>query len=194
MQFQFWSALFIFLGSYFPLALILMVQDISAKYWGAPLCGWRGQWNCQFQVFCHPWLASGSVGVTLGALLLMVVVLRSVRLTHRVHVQEVKAIPNDLINYVLPYVVSFMGLSYGDPQKLGGFLVFWIGLFVITYRSGQILMNPLLIVMGWKLYEAKVALGQVGAVRIVRVLKKGALLPSIQIAEEIQDVYLMGDP
>ncbi|NEK75605.1 MAG: DUF1343 domain-containing protein, partial [Xanthomonas perforans] len=96
MQFQFWSALFIFLGSYFPLALILMVQDISAKYWGAPLCGWRGQWNCQFQVFGHPWLASGSVGVTLGALLLMVVVLRSVRLTHRVHVQEVKAIPNDL--------------------------------------------------------------------------------------------------
>ncbi|PPS36589.1 hypothetical protein B0F86_27495 [Pseudomonas syringae] len=87
-----------------------------------------------------------------------------------------------------------MGLSYGDPQKLGGFLVFWVGVFVITDRSGQIFMNPLLIVMGWKLYEAKVALGQVGAVRIVRVLKKGALLPSIQIAEEIQDVYLMGDP
>jgi len=194
MQFQFWSALFIFLGSYLPLALILMVQDISVKYWGAPLCGWKWKWSCQFQVFAHPWFAWGSVAMTSGALLLMVLALRSVRLTHRVHVQEVKAIPNDLINYVLPYVVSFMGLSYGDPQKLGGFLVFWAGLFMITYRSGQILMNPLLIVLGWRLYEAKVALGQAGAIRMVRVLKKGPLVPSIQMAEEIQDVYLMGDP
>ena len=132
--------------------------------------------------------------MTLSALLLMVRVLRSVRLTHRVHVLETKAIPNDLINYVLPYVVSFMGLSYAEPQKLGGFLVFWVGLFVITYRSGQILMNPLLIVLGWKLYEVKVALGQAGAIRMVRVLKRGPLVPSIQMAEEIQDVYLMGDP
>ncbi|VUM33093.1 hypothetical protein [Stenotrophomonas maltophilia] len=194
MQFRFWTAVFIFLGSYLPLALILMVQDISTAYWGAPVCGWKGQWDCQFQIFAHPWLAWGSVAVTLSALLLMVRVLRSVRLTHRVHVLETKAIPNDLINYVLPYVVSFMGLSYAEPQKLGGFLVFWVGLFVITYRSGQILMNPLLIVLGWKLYEVKVALGQTGVIRMVRVLKRGSLVPSIQMAEEIQDVYLMGDP
>ncbi|OEZ02462.1 MULTISPECIES: hypothetical protein [Stenotrophomonas] len=194
MQLQFWSALFIFLGSYVPLALILMVQDISAKHWGADLCGWKGQWDCQFQIFSHPWLAWASVVVTLVALALTTVALRSVRLVHRVHVQEAKAIPNDLINYVLPYVVSFMGLSYGDPQKLGGFLVFWVGLFFITYRSGQILMNPLLIVLGWKLYEAKVAPGQAGAIRMVRVLKRGALVPGIQVAEEVQDVYLMGEP
>lgn len=194
MQFQFWSAVLLFLGSYLPLAVILMVQDIATKYWSAPLCGWKGQWNCQFQILAHPWLAWGTVAVTFGALLLMVVALRSVRLPHRVHVQEVKAIPNDLINYVLPYVVSFMGLSYADPQKLGGFLVFWVVLFLITYRSGQILMNPLLIVLGWKLYEVKVGLGQSGAIRMARVLRKGPLVPSIQMAEEIQDVYLMRDP
>ncbi|MGD4471677.1 hypothetical protein QT697_20660, partial [Xanthomonas citri pv. citri] len=116
MQFQFWSAVLLFLGSYLPLAVILMVQDIATKYWSAPLCGWKGQWNCQFQILAHSWLAWGTVAVTFGALLLMVVALRSVRLPHRVHVQEVKAIPNDLINYVLPYVVSFMGLSYADPE------------------------------------------------------------------------------
>jgi hypothetical protein len=48
--------------------------------------------------------------------------------------------------------------------------------------------------LGWKLYEVKMALGQEGAIRMVRVLKKGRLAPSIQYAEEIQDVYLMGDP
>lgn len=194
MQFRIWSAIVLFLGSYLPLAIILMVQDISEQHWGRSVCGWNRNFHCSFQVFDHPWLAVGSVVVTLAALVLAVLTLKAVRLKHRVHVQEVKCIPNDLINYVFPYVVSFMGLSYGDPQKMAGFLVFWAGLFVITYRSGQILMNPLLMVLGWKLYEVKMALGQEGAVRVVRVLKQGRLAPGIQCAEEIQDVYLMGDP
>lgn len=194
MEFRVWSAVLLFLGSYLPLALILLVQDVAEEYWGAPICGWNKNLHCQFQVFEHPWLAIGSVVATFSALLLAMRTLRAVRLKHRVHVQEVKSIPNDLINYVFPYVVSFMGLSYGEPQKLAGFLVFWIGLFLITLRSGQILMNPLLMVLGWKLYEVKMAMGQQGAIRVTRVLKKGKLLPGIQHAEEIQDVYLMGDP
>lgn len=194
MQFRIWSAIALFLGSYFPLAVILLVQDISSEHWAASLCGFNVYFNCQFQIFDHPWLSIGSVVVTSASLILAIVTLNAVRLKHRVYVQEVKSIPNDLINYVFPYVVSFMGLSYGEPQKLAGFLVFWVGLFVITFRSGQILMNPLLMVLGWKLYEVKMVLGQEGAIRMVRVLKKGKLAPSIQYAEEIQDVYLMGDP
>ncbi|MBH1445860.1 MULTISPECIES: hypothetical protein [Stenotrophomonas] len=194
MQFRIWSAIVLFLGSYLPLAVILLVQDISTEHWGAPVCRISSWASCNLQIFDHPWLSIGSVVVTFASLVLAIVTLKAVRLKHRVHVQEVKSIPNDLINYVFPYVVSFMGLSYGEPQKLAGFLVFWVGLFVITFRSGQILMNPLLMVLGWKLYEVKMALGQEGAIRMVRVLKKGRLAPSIQYAEEIQDVYLMGDP
>lgn len=194
MEFRIWSAVLLFLGSYLPLAVILLVQDIDEQYWGASVCGWNKNLNCQFQVLENPLLAIGGVVATFLALLLAIRTLRAVRLKHRTHVQEVKSIPNDLINYVFPYVVSFMGLSYGDPQKLAGFLVFLCGLFVITFRSGQILMNPMLMVLGWKLYEVKMAVGQQGAIRIVRVLKKGKLLPGIQLAEEVQDVYLMGDP
>ncbi|MGR9580667.1 hypothetical protein ACU80S_19485, partial [Pandoraea sputorum] len=33
------------------------------------------------------------------------------------------------------------------------FIVFLAWMFLITYRSGQILMNPLLLATGWQLYE-----------------------------------------
>lgn len=78
---------------------------------------------------------------------------------HDLAIKEAKPAPNDLINYVFPYVVSFMGLDLGSSGKLCGFLVFLGWMFLITYRSGQILMNPLLIAAGWQLHEVTVRIG-----------------------------------
>lgn len=193
MQFRLWSGAVLFLGSYLPLALILLVQDVPQEHWEKAACGWRRNYDCTFGVFEHPWIAIGSVVVTLAALLLAIVSIKSVRLKHNVKVLEVKSIPNDLIGYLFPYVISFMGMSYGEPKQLAGFLVFWMVLFVITYRSGQILMNPLLVVIGWRLYDVKMSVGQKGEIRNAKVLKRGRLLPGPQRAEEVQDVFLMGD-
>lgn len=194
MQFRFWSGAALFLGSYLPLALILLVQDVGEKHWGSTLCGWRGNFDCTVMVFQHPWIAIGSVLAASAALYLTLLTMKAVRLKHRVRVLEVKSIPNDLIGYLFPYVVSFMGMSYGQPKEIAGFLVFWVVLFAITYRSGQILMNPLLVVLGWRLYDVKMSVGEKEEVRSVRVLKRGKLLPGPQRAEEVQDVFLMGDP
>ncbi|MBF4349385.1 hypothetical protein EAY19_25410, partial [Vibrio anguillarum] len=49
-----------------------------------------------------------------------------------------------------------MGISYDTPEKLLGFAVFLLWMFAITYKSGQIIMNPLLLMFGWKIYEATV--------------------------------------
>lgn len=106
MQFRIWSAALLFLGSYLPLAVILLVQDVTDKYWGAPACAWAKNADCTLQISKHPWLAIGSVVITFVALVFAVGTLKAVRLRNRVHIAEVKAIPNDLINYVFPYVVS----------------------------------------------------------------------------------------
>jgi hypothetical protein len=193
MQFRLVSAMVLFVGSYFPLALILLVQDIPKRYLGTSFCGFWAS-DCTFQVFEHPKYALSSVLVTGIALFITHLGLRGVKLRFDVEVMEAKTIPNDLINYVFPYVVSFMGLSFDDSGKMLGFVVFLIVLFVITYRSGQIVMNPLLIIFGWKIYEVKMAIGQNREVRISRVLKQGRLLPGKQRAEAVQDFYFMGDP
>lgn len=55
MQFRMWSAGVLFLGSYAPLAFVLAAQDIKKELWGEPVCGWRGQFDCELQIFEHPW-------------------------------------------------------------------------------------------------------------------------------------------
>lgn len=84
-----------------------------------------------------------------------------------------------------------MGIAYGEPQKLVGFGVFLLWMFAITQKSGQILMNPLLLIFGWKLYEATIVIN--GVERDVRVLKQGALQTGIQKAQTIQDFYILRD-
>lgn len=194
MQFRLMSAAILFIGSYFPLALILLVQDIPKKFLNAVPCNWGNHATCTFQVLEHPFLAVGGALITGVSLLFTHWGLGKVKLRFDVEVLESKSIPNDLINYVFPYVVSFMGLNYEDTGKMLGFLVFLMALFTITYRSGQIVMNPFLIIFGWRIFEAKILVGHSKEPRITRVLKRGRLLPGKQKAEEVQDFYFMGDP
>lgn len=191
MQFRVASAFFIFMGSYFPLALILAVQDIPISWWNRPICDLRHISKCDFIPFSNPGLSVLFVAFTALSCLLSFFVLNRVRYNFSVTVITSKPIPNDIINYVFPYVVSFMGMSYSDPQKLLGFAVFLCWMFAITYKSGQIAMNPLLLMFGWSLYEASIKFNK--QEKVVRVLKRGNLVPGKQKAQTIQDFYLMRD-
>lgn len=48
-----------------------------------------------------------------------------------------------------------MSLDYHDTGKLIGISVFLSWMFIITYKSGQLILNPIFIVFGWRLYEIK---------------------------------------
>jgi hypothetical protein len=193
MQFRLFSGFLIFIGSYLPLAIILAVQDIPQVWWTRPLCGksdfLAGQ--CVFMPLEHPLLALTFSGAASLAVLVTWLSLKKVTFRFTIEIARAKAIPNELINYTFPYVVSFMGITYADSQKLLGFLMFLLWMFAITYKSGQILANPLLIVFGWRLHEATIVIN--GAEREVRVLKEGALIPGAQHAETIQDFYIVRD-
>jgi len=58
----------------------------------------------------------------------------------------------------------------GADGKFLGFMLFIILMFIITYRSGQILMNPFLLVAGWQLYELNIVTE--GHKRCVKALSK----------------------
>jgi hypothetical protein len=72
-----------------------------------------------------------------------------------IKVKEAKYIPAELMNYTLPYVVSFMTFDYQETGKFIGLIIFLAWVFLITHRSGQVILNPLLIVFGWRHYEVK---------------------------------------
>ena len=193
MQFNLLPGFLIFLGSYLPLAIILAVQDIPSTWWKQPLCTsvLFKTGECQFIPFDNPTLSITFLVVTTLATLLARSSLRKIKYPFLLDVKRMKATPNEIINYTFPYVVSFMGITYGDPQKLIGFGVFLLWMFAITLKSGQILMNPLLLIFGWKLYEATIEIN--GIEKDVRVLKHGNLEVGRQLGQTIQDFYILRD-
>ncbi|XDF35069.1 hypothetical protein RBH89_23125 [Paracidovorax avenae] len=192
MQFHLFSGLLIFLGSYLPLAIILAMQDIPAKWWSQPFCTRAevGEGACRFIPFDNPIISITFLSATILATVLAKTSLQKIKYPFIVDVKRFKATPNDIINYTFPYVVSFMGIAYGEPQKLIGFGVFLLWMFAITLKSGQILMNPLLLIFGWKLYEATIVIN--GMEKDVRILKRGTLEIGQQMAQTVQDFYIVG--
>lgn len=156
MQMRLFPALILFLGSYFPLSLILLIQDIKESSWKAPLCRIAEVSSCHLPELTNPGRALGLLGICAASLIIFMVLMKNLSGYSSLEVVDSKSVPNDLINYVFPYVVSFMGLDLGIEGKFFGFLLFIVVMFVITYRSGQILMNPFLLVAGWQLYELNI--------------------------------------
>jgi hypothetical protein len=147
-------ALAVYLASYLPLSVILFVQDLQFDRLSATLCDPYISLSPDCRVpLAHPIVALTAVVVCSLALGLALGVLKLVGQGQPITIKTSKHVPADLMNYTLPYVVSLIGLDYKDPGKLLGFLVFFLWMFVITYRSGQIVLNPVLTVFGWQLYE-----------------------------------------
>lgn len=151
MKLKFWASLVLFLASYLPLSVILLAQNFDLGATQRDLCIVSGQ-PCALP-FANPILAIGTFAVCAICLILTILVLRLTKGGQSIDVLRAKHVSNDLMNYTLPYVVSFMGLGYDDGKSLFGFMVFLFWMFVISYRSGRVLMNPVLIVLGWRLYE-----------------------------------------
>lgn len=186
MQFRLLPGLLVFLGSYFPLALILALQDISQASWAAGMC--TNFKSCKLPVFNNPWLSLSCVIITGLCFILTFQVLRKLRYKYPVEIVEVKSIPSELISYSFPYIVSFMGVDYSSTGKIVGFAVFLIWLFLITFKAGQTIMNPILIIFGWSLYETKVLVN--GHARIARVLSQSRLTPGYYHCEVVQGNYI----
>jgi hypothetical protein len=178
MQLRRLSAFALYIGSYFPLCLVLLAQDIDFNAAKASLCN-PSDWlepTCGLPLL-HPIWSIGAVVISAACLAVTIWTLRVVEVAHRVSIAEAKHIPADLINYIIPYVVSFMGIDFASPS---------------TFRSGQIVMNPILAVFGWKLFEIKYSYLQSDDQFAGRVLSKIEIEPNKSYAHgNIQDVMIV---
>ena len=144
----------IFGGSYFPLSLILLAQDFNLSCAGNLFRG-GALARCDEGVlpFNHPGISIPIFVICILCLVFSWAVLKVTRTKRTCKILESKHVPAELMSYTLPYVVAFMGVSYDQKDKLIGMVVFLVWLFWITHKSGQIILNPALIVLGWRLYD-----------------------------------------
>lgn len=154
MKTRVWAALAIFVGSYLPLSAILLIQNIDFDMKGYRLCWPLSKGICTLPIK-HPIFSISVFLVCLVCLLVTLIALFLLRPKRKITILEAKHVPSDLMNYTLPYVVSFMSIDYQDLSKFIGMVIFLLWMFWITYRSGQIFFNPALIAFGWKLYDVK---------------------------------------
>nr|WP_129591665.1 MULTISPECIES: hypothetical protein [unclassified Pseudomonas] len=146
----------IFIGSYLPLSMILLSQDLKYEMIKLEFCSaLLSQPEKCLIPFSNPALSIGFFLLCFVCFVVTIVTLRIKTPSQQIIVKEEKHIPADLMNYVLPYIVSFMSIQYSETSKFIGFLIFLGWLFWLSYKSGQIILNPILIALGWKLYEIK---------------------------------------
>jgi len=191
MQIKLFPAMLLFLGSYFPLALILAIQDVPNGEWSRPLCQSLRFWQlCDMPSVAHPAMVYFFIAASGVSLFFFLWLLKYLNGTTEMVIKESKSIPNDLINYVFPYIVSFMGVELGSTGKVVGFSLFMVWIFVITYRSGQILMNPLLLAAGWQLYEIQAEIE--GNRRTLRALSRDNVVPAQTLSScLVQGIYVL---
>lgn len=194
MQPRAFIAALIFLASYLPLAMILAIQDVDSARFQWSLCSdWAGAIQSCATPLKHPWLATLPLIVCATCLVITRFMLASVRPSSPIKIKSAKPVPADLMNYTLPYIVSFMSLDFADIPKLTGFALLLGWLFLITLRSGQLLMNPVLTLFGWRLYEITfVYQGGTTTERERLAMVQGSLEPDTTVMHDtIQDILVV---
>ena len=172
--------------------MILLSQDFKYEMLGRGFCSTviSSFESCAIP-FSNPVMSIGFFVFCFFCLLLTVVTLKVRTPSQQIKVKEVKHIPTDLMNYVLPYVVSFMSIQYSELNKFVGFLIFLAWLFWLSYRSGQIVLNPILIALGWKLYEVKYSFVGSGNELLGKALSRSEFaVGAVCTVETIQDIII----
>ena len=144
-------SLIIFVGSYFPLSIILLAQDFKYNLIGSALCNPFAE-SCSIPL-SNPYY-SITIFILCGVCLIIAIANLSLgRQKRLIVVREAEHEPAELINYSLPYVVSFMSIGYDETGKFIGLLVFLGWMFWLSHMSGQTVLNPALIAFGWRFHR-----------------------------------------
>lgn len=194
MKFKFYPAMALFIGSYFPLTLILWFRNIDERTWTRNICKSNELSNFSMNCFIpgpeNPAIIYSMMLASVISLIMLFSFLKKIKSKGEVLITSFKSIPNDLINYVFPYVVSFMGLNISNVGETIGFFIFLSFMFLITYFSGQILMNPFLLLFGWKLYEVEGKIS--GETTVFKAISNEHLEKNEKIGTRLaQDMYIL---
>lgn len=187
------ASIVLFVGSYLPLSLILLAQDFRFNMLKGRLCWPFGDENTGCELpFRNSEYSITIFLICLACFLITLIALQSVKSKTPINVREAKYIPAELMSYTLPYIVSFMSLDYQETGKFVGILIFLSWMFVIIHKSGQIILNPLIVVFGWKLYEIKYIYPGCDAEYFGRALSKDSLEPGSNYKKaEIEDAMII---
>lgn len=156
------TAILLFVSAYSPLALILAVKDFN--------------FECYFN-FHHPKTIYSLLALSAISIIVLFITINSIKKGNMpVKVVEVQNRSVDLINYTIPYIVSFFGFDLSKLDDVISLSIFLLLMLLLTIKSKSVFLNPILLLVGYNLYDLKYTFNGIESSRIVlskHELKKG---------------------
>ncbi|MDN3509988.1 MAG: hypothetical protein QY310_14370 [Candidatus Jettenia sp. CY-1] len=134
-----WASVIIFFSAYSPLALIFVIKDF----------------NFITNKLEHPHVSFVILGFALLSVLFLWFVIRTIKKGFYITIEEAGNRSNELLNYTLPYIVSFLEIDLGKPQDVIAFCLFMLLLCFLSIKTNIIFLNPVLALFGYRLYDVK---------------------------------------
>lgn len=104
--------------------------------------------------FKHPLAIYIMLGVALLSVVLLFMTVRSLKRGNMpVKVEAVKNRSADLINYTIPYIVSFFGFDLSKMEDVISLSIFLLLMLFLTIKSKSVFLNPILLLAGYNLYD-----------------------------------------
>jgi hypothetical protein len=138
MKLRLLSSILIFISAYSPLSIIFLIQDIDLQ---------KGQLK-------NPEIVWPFLAISVISCLLLYASVKLLKVsTPPVKIKKVSLSSSELINYSIPYMISFFVMDLGDKQMLYSFLFFMLIMYWLTLKTHNIFVNPILAVLGYNLYK-----------------------------------------
>lgn len=156
------TAILLFISAYSPLFLILAVKDFDFK----------SKLNFNHQTF-----VCSILGISLLSIILLFYTVSKIQRGNMpVKIISVKNRSVDLINYTIPYIVSFFGFDLSKIEDVISLSIFLLLMLLLTLKSKSVFMNPILLLMGYNLYDLEYEFD--GKKQSTIVISKEEMLPN----------------
>ncbi|PSU59429.1 hypothetical protein [Photobacterium phosphoreum] len=144
-----WVELLIFISSYYPLFLILFIRDIGSDSATIPF---------GFDSYISYWAVGGlliSSICTLVTAFIMRKLFSEAQGSVEIILTEVTPVRGDMLNYTLPFLIGLFAFDYKTLQSIASLFVFLLFMFAFTRKEKIIVLNPMFLLLGIRLFEIK---------------------------------------
>lgn len=133
------TAILLFISAYSPLFIILAVKDFDFD---------KTHW------FRHPKPICVLLGISILSIILLFTTVATIKRGNMaVEIVSVKNRSVDLINYTIPYILSFFGVDLSKPEDVISITIFLCIMLLLTISSKSVFINPVLALANYGLYD-----------------------------------------
>jgi hypothetical protein len=134
-----WASLLLFLSAYAPLLLILVIKDYDP--------------SCFHWLPRNPFFSGAILLIAIGSCIGIFHAVRDIRSGLTVEVIKASNKSGEMFGYTIPYMISFLRIDLNDWQTLVSLFIFLAMLFIVTYRTQTVFINPVLALAGYMLID-----------------------------------------